>query len=158
MRDPSAKTFRDIQFYFSDQEDYYTNYDGEGSGFHDYPIYEDDYGPESEDRTEPPLFITDETDRYRKPTAPPRTVVDQQQHGDDFGFVDSSSDNVKDPYGFNNKIKNNLDSVTNQLNGNKKNAKQNSFQQPVQDAESKAVNLHVTSSAMLIALLLIFYV
>ena len=70
------------------EDEYVYNNDYEGSGYHDY-TYDDDYGPESEDQTESPLFITDETDRYRKPTAPPRTEKD------DFGFVDDNLNNVQ---------------------------------------------------------------
>ena len=47
-----------------------------------------DYGPESEDQTEPPLFITEESDLYKRPTAPP--IGDK----DDFGFVEDPNAKV----------------------------------------------------------------
>ena len=63
--------------YFTDVEEKeevdYSHYD-EGSGFWEefddtepFPVY----GDESEDQTEPPLYITEENDRYKKPTAAP---------------------------------------------------------------------------------------
>lgn len=80
----------------NDDNDYHFNEDEEGSGYDDYDyggfLDEDqeggDYGPESEDQTEPPLFITEESDLYKRPTAPP--IGDK----DDFGFVEDPNAKV----------------------------------------------------------------
>jgi len=67
------------------------HFGGEGSGDFDYHEYnysddsDDDYGPESEDQTEPPLFITEENDLYKNPPPPPRG------NKDDFGFVEENN-------------------------------------------------------------------
>ena len=61
----------------------------EGSGWYDEYHYSDDsddtdYGPEDEDQTEPPLYITEENDLYQNPPPPPRG------NKDDFGFVEDN--------------------------------------------------------------------
>ena len=68
------------------------HFGGEGSGDFDYHEYnysddsDDDYGPESEDQTEPPLFITEENDLYKNPNPPP-----PRGNKDDFGFVEENN-------------------------------------------------------------------
>ena len=84
--------------YFPDEE-YHEDDTFEGSGYdYDYPRYHDDTEDtydyeESEDQTEPPLQITDETDIYRKPTAPPLGGNGNYVGGSDkdFGFTDENS-------------------------------------------------------------------
>ena len=76
-----------------DDEDY-DEY--EGSGDYNYYPYspEDDtenddmYDPDDADRTEPPPFIVDETDLYRKNTPPPS--VRPPVGGNDFGFSEDN--------------------------------------------------------------------
>jgi len=76
----------------------------EGSGWYDEyhysddSDYDDDYSPENEDQTEPPLYITEENDLYQNPSPPPRG------NKDDFGFVEDN--NQLDQTSFRNSHKN----------------------------------------------------
>ena len=114
----------------SHQDDEYP--DEEGSGYDDYDYgfmdqdqEEGDYGPESEDQTEPPLFITEETDLYKRPTAPP--IGDK----DDFGFVE-------DP-----KVKFEQTQFNTQLHKNP-NAKSSQHQTVHQQPENSSTTCHTT--------------
>ena len=86
----------------------------QGSGDWNYPDYnypddtdDTDYGPESEDQTEPPLFITEETNLYKNPPPPPRG------NKDDFGFVEDNNHLDHHSTSFRNSINNNAKSSHN---------------------------------------------
>merc|ERR1712223_465403 len=66
----------------------------EGSGWYDEYHYSDDsddtdYGPEDEDQTEPPLYITEENDLY-----PSRNTEVVRGNKDDFGFVEEPNNQL----------------------------------------------------------------
>ena len=94
------------------ERDQVHHFGGEGSGDFDYHEYnysddsDDDYGPESEDQTEPPLFITEENDLYKNPNPPP-----PRGNKDDFGFVEEN--NHLDHTSFRNSNNNNNNAKSN---------------------------------------------
>jgi len=119
----------------NDDNDYQSNEDEEGSGYDDYDYggfldedQEDDYGPESEDQTEPPLFITEESDLYKRPTAPP--IGDK----DDFGFVEDPNAKVNfEQTQFNTQL---------HKNPNAKSSQHQTVRNPDHHQENSSTNLH----------------
>jgi hypothetical protein len=82
----------------ADDEDLYADEEYSDIGSGNEPYYPDDDNvfdpedyPDTSDQTEPPPFIVDESDLYRKPTADP-----DPPKQDDFGFVDDIRD-IKKP-------------------------------------------------------------